>query len=242
MIDQLEATIDQTQEKFDQVEANLRPPESVMAPYPAKAITLADGDRMVVHEVGREAVPHLLEAVKPLVTVQQDYYDIVAARVYSELLGWYRFRVKDEFCLVGTVKGELVGLVNSRMVTDKIGMSYHTLAFRRGGRVGAHLFAAKMEHHFDVLQQEEVWIVAESPNGLRRWMGEYGLVFRREQWHELGGGPTYVLTRELWQKNKPGKCVGTRPVSQELLKEAQKMVLPQTYVQIPNYRRCATTA
>jgi len=232
MIDQMEVTI-------DQVEANLRPPESLMPPYPAKVIDLASGERMVVHEVGRETVPRLLEAVKPLIAVQQDYYDIVAARTYSELLGWYRSRVKDEFCLVGTVKGELVGLVNSRMLTDKVGMSYHTLAFRRGDRVGAHLFAAKMEHHLDVLKQDEVWIVAESPHGLRRWMGEYGLLFRPEQWHELGGGPTYVLTKELWEKNKAGKCLGTRPVSEDLLQEARKMILPETYVQIPNYRRSA---
>lgn len=227
---------------IDQVEATLRPPESKMAPYPAKVIQLDSGDQMVVHEIGRDAVPQLLEAVKPLIQVAQDYYDIVAARTYSELLGWYRYRVKDEFCLVGTVKGELVGQVNSRMVTDKVGMSYHTLTFRRGGRIGAHLFASKMEHHFDFLGQEEVWIVAESPNGLRRWMGEYGLVFRPEQWHELGGGPTYVLTKELWEKNRAGKCKGTRPVPQELLREAQKMMLPQTYVQIPNYRRTAVGA
>jgi len=235
MIDQLEAEIDEVHETIDRVEVTLRPPESPMAAYPPKVITLADGNRMVVREVGRDAVPRLLEAVRPLIAVQQDYYDIVAARVYAELLGWYRFRVKDEFCLVGTIKGELVGLVNSRMVTEKIGMSYHTLAFRRGGRIGAHLFASKMEHHFDILKQEEVWIVAESPNGLRRWMGEYGLVFRPEQWHELGGGPTYVLTKDLWEKNKSGKCLGTRPVSKELLNESRKMVLPQTYVQIPNY-------
>jgi len=228
---------EQMQTTLDEVEASLRPPVTLMAPYPPKVIPLATGERMVVREVGRDTVPHLLEAVKPLISVQRDYYDIVAARVYSELLGWYRFRVKDEFCLVGTVNGEMVGLVNSRMVTDKIGMSYHTLAFRRGGRVGAHLFASKMEHHFDILNQDEVWIVAESPNGLRRWMGEYGLVFRPEQWHELGGGPTYVLTKELWEKNRAGKCVGSRPVSMEWLNEAAKMLLPQTYVQIPGYRR-----
>jgi len=227
---------------IDQVEAKLRPPESVMAPYPAKSIPLASGDRMIVHEVTRDAVPVLLEAVKPLIAVAQDYYDIVAARTFSELLGWYRFRVKDEFCLVGSVKGEMVGLVNSRMVTDKVGMSYHTLAFRRGDRIGAHLFAAKMEHHFEYLNQEEVWIVAESPHGLRRWMGEYGLVFRPEQWHELGGGPTFVLTRELWKENKAQKCQGERPVSPKLLEEARKMILPRSYVQIPNFRRAAAVA
>ena len=227
---------------LDPVEAGLRPPESQFIPYPAKVIDLQSGARMVVHEVGRDAVPHLLEAVRPLINVPEDFYDIVAARTYAELLGWNRFRVKDEFCLVGTIKGELVGLVNSRRVTDKIGMSYHTLAFRRGDRIGAHLFAAKMEHHLDFLKQDEVWIVAESPNGLRRWMGEYGLIPRPEQWHELGGVPTFVLTRELWEQRRADKCKGTRPVPNELLQQAKKMLLPQTYVQIPNYTRAAVAA
>jgi len=228
---------------IDPVEASLRPPESEFIPYPAKVVDLKSGARMVVHEVGREAVPHLLEAVRPLISVSEDFYDIVAARTYAELLGWYRYRVKDEFCLVGTIKGELVGLVNSRRLTKSVGMSYHTLAFRRGDRIGAHLFAAKMEHHLDFLKQDEVWIVAESPNGLRRWMGEYNLIPRPEQWHELGGVPTFVLTKALWEANKAEKCKGgTRAVSRELLQEAQKMLLPQTYVQIPNYRRAAAAA
>ncbi|HMK31701.1 MAG TPA: hypothetical protein VK473_18605 [Terriglobales bacterium] len=225
---------------IDKVEAALRPPASAMVPYPAKVIDLSSGDRMVVHEVAREAVPCLLKAVRPLIDVSDDYYDIVAARTYAELLGWYRFRVKDEFCLVGTVNGELVGLVNSRKLTDQVGMSYHTLAFRRGDRIGAHLFAAKMEHHLDFLKQDEVWIVAESPNGLRRWMEEYELIFRPEQWHELGGGPTYVLTRELWERKKRAeKCQGSRPVPLELLQDARRMILPQTYAQIPSYKRAA---
>jgi hypothetical protein len=226
---------------IDPVEASLRPPESEFIPYPPKVIDLKSGARMVVREVGREAVPHLLEAVRPLISVGDDFYDIVAARTFAELLGWYRYRVKDEFCLVGTIKGELAGLVNSRRVTDKIGMSYHTLAFRRGDRIGAHLFAAKMEHHLDFLKQDEVWIVAESPNGLRRWMGEYGLIPRPEQWHELGGVPTYVLTRELWEKQRKEKAQGIRPVPKELLLEAEKMLLPETYVQIPKYRRSAVS-
>jgi hypothetical protein len=222
---------------IDPVEQNLRPPETKMAPYPAKVIDLPTGEKMVVREVGRETVPLLLEVVKPLTTVAQDYYDIVTARIYSELLGWYRYRVKDEFCLVGTVNGEIVGLVNSRMVDDNVGMSYHTLAVRRGGRIGAHLFAAKMEHHLDILKQKEVWIVAESPNGMRRWMEEYGLEFRPSQWHELGGGPTYVLTKEIWDRKKAEKCLGTRPVPPELLETAKKLILPTTYVQIPGYKR-----
>ena len=59
-----------------------------MAPYPAKAITLATGAQMVVRQVDRDAVPILLEAVKPTIQVARDYYDIVGVRVYGELLGW----------------------------------------------------------------------------------------------------------------------------------------------------------
>ena len=66
----------------------------------------------------------------------------------------------------------------------------YTLAIDRGLRIGAHLFAAKMEHHIEYLGQEEVFIVAESPIGFRRWMLEYNLESRPAVWHELGGVPT----------------------------------------------------
>jgi len=224
---------------LDKMEAQLRPVETPMPPYPAKFITQANGDRLVVHQVDRDAVPTLLEAVKPLMTVQKDFYDIVASRIYSELLGWARYRVKDEYCLVGTIDGVIVGLVNGRLVDDKVGMSYHTMTLRQGLRIGAQLFAAKMEYHFDYLGQEEVWIVAESPNGFKRWMIEYELEPRFEQWHELGGVPTYVLTKALWNKHKAAKCTGRRPVPEDLLATAKQLILPETYAQIPGYKRNA---
>lgn len=224
---------------IDKMEAQLRPPETFMPPYPAKYITQANGDKLVVTQVEREIVPHLLEAVKPLMTVEKDFYDIVASRIYSELLGWLRYRVKDEYCLVGTIDGMIVGLVNGRMLDEKVGMSYHTMTIRQGLRIGAQLFAAKMEYHFDYLGQEEVWIVAESPNGFKRWMIEYELEPRFETWHELGGVPTYVLTKALWQKYKPMKCGGRRPVPEDLLATAKKMILPVTYAQIKGYKRDA---
>jgi hypothetical protein len=208
-----------------------------MAAYPAKYITQANGEKLVVHQVDRDSVPHLLEAVKPLMTVEKDFYDIVASRIYSELLGWMRYRVKDEFCLVGTIDGVIVGLVNSRMVDEKVGMSYHTMTIRQGLRIGAQLFAAKMEHHFEYLKQEEVWIVAESPNGFKRWMIEYELEPRFETWHELGGVPTYVLTKALWDKHKQAKCGGRRPVPEDMLAQAKKMILPEEYAQIKGYKR-----
>ena len=100
---------------------------------------------------------------------------MVAARVYAELLGYYRYRVQDEYVLVAQIDGDLAAIVNGRTVNPKLGMSLHTLALRRGLRVGAHCFAAKMEYHLDILGQDEVLIVAESPIGFRRWMIEYQL-------------------------------------------------------------------
>ena len=96
---------------LDKMEAQLRPAETDMAPYSAKFVTQANGDKFVVWQADRPDVPQLLESIKPLMTVEKDFYDIVAARMYSELLGWYRYRVKDEYCLVGTINGEIVGFV-----------------------------------------------------------------------------------------------------------------------------------
>ena len=221
----------------DKMEQSLRPVETPVVEYPSKYITMATGEKLVIRQIKREEVPHILEAVKPLMTVEKDFYDIVASRIYSELLGYYRFRVKDEYCLIGTIDGVIVGIVNGRAVSDKVGMSYHTMTLKQGLRIGAQLFAAKMEYHLDILKQEEVWIVAESPNGFKRWMIEYELESRPETWHELGGVPTYVLTKALWDKHKGIKLAGRRPVSAELLKTAENPILPATYAQIPGYKR-----
>lgn len=222
----------------DKMEQSLRPVELPMKPYPPKVISMANGDKLVIRQISREEVPHILEAVKPLMTVEKDFYDIVASRLYAELLGYHRYRVKNEYCLIGTIDGIIVGIVNGRMVDEKVGMSYHTMALKQGLRIGAQLFAAKMEYHLDILNQEEVWIVAESPNGFKRWMIEYELESRPEIWHELGGVPTYVLTRALWERHRADKLAGRRPVKEELLKTAENPILPITYVQIPGYKRC----
>jgi hypothetical protein len=173
--------------------------------------------------------------------VPTDFYDIVAARMYAEILGWYRYRVANEFVIVGAIDGVIAGIVTSRHVSDKLGMSYHTMTIKRGLRVGAHLFAAKMEEHIEVLGEEEVYIVAESPNGFKRWMIEYQLEDRSSRFpdvrHELGGVPTFVLTRPLWDAVKDVKCTGTRPVSDADLKSAEKLKMPTEYPQIPGFKR-----
>jgi hypothetical protein len=210
-----------------ELEGYLRPPEYPMAPYPAKVITLATGAKLVIRQVDRDAVPILLEAIKPTLQIERDYYDIVGVRLYAELLGWYRYRVRDEFCLVGQIDGLLVGIVNSRMYSPELGISLHTMAIERGLRIGAHLFASKMEHHIEYLNQEEVLITAESPIGFRRWMIEYGLIQRDGQ-HELGGATPYGLTRELYFATKDRLVAGERPVPPELMEVAEKEIIIAT--------------
>jgi hypothetical protein len=203
-----------------ELEEVLRPHQYDMPPYPSKFITLANGKKMVVRQASREDVPAILKSVHPCLFIDRDYYDIVSARLYGELLAWYRYRVKSEYCIIGQIDGYLVGIVNGRMETEKVGMSYHTLAIDRGLRIGSHLFAAKMEYHIEYLGQDEVLIVAESPIGFRRWMIEYPLEPTKIP-HELGGGDSWRLTSEIYFKAKPRLVVGDRPVPQDLLDEAK---------------------
>ncbi len=188
-------------------------------PYPPKTILLPTGERMIVREAAREEAPKLLEAIRPLLTVSRDFYDIVAARQYAELLGWYRRRVRNEFCLIGIVDGVLAGIVNTRAYDQKTHVSYHTTALKRGARVGAHLFAAKHEHSMEDLGAEEILVTAESPIGFRRWIVEWGLETRQGVQHELGGAKTWVITRDIYQKVKPRLVLGTRPVAEDALKK-----------------------
>jgi hypothetical protein len=202
-----------------ELEAVLRPTQYPMPSYPPKFVTLANGKKMVIRQAVREDVPAILKSVHPCLFIERDYYDIVSARLYGELLAWYRYRVKSEYCLMGQVDGYLVGIVNGRLENEKVGMSYHTLAIDRGLRIGSHLFAAKMEYHMDYMGQDQVLIVAESPIGFRRWMVEYPLKETKIP-HELGGGDSWVLDRETYLKAKPRLVVGERPVPQELMDEA----------------------
>ncbi len=208
------------------LEKLLRPVDTPLPPFPPKHMTLASGDDMVIRQIGRDDIPKILPFIAPLMYVERDYYDCVAARVYSELLAYYRYRVQDEYVLVAQIDGELCAVVNGRVVNDKVGMSLHTVALRRGLRIGAHAFATKMEYHIDILGQEEVLVVAESPIGFRRWMIEYELEERFDVQHELGGVPSYALTRELFDRARGTLVIGRRPVPEDLLAKAEEAILP----------------
>ncbi len=210
------------------LEKILRPIDTPHPPFPAKYMTLANGQEMVIRQVVRDEIPDILPHVEKLMRVERDFYHIVSARVYAELLSYYTYRVQDEYVLIAQVDGELVAVVNGRIVNPDIGMSLHTLSMRRGLRVGAHAFAAKMEYHIDILRQKEVLIVAESPIGFRRWMIEYQLEKRFHIPHELGGCPSWALTKELFDRARTTLVVGRRPVPDRLLAKARAAILPPT--------------
>lgn len=208
------------------LEKILRPTENPIPPFPAKYVTLASGDEMVIRQVERDEIPDILPFVEPLMHVERDFYNIVASRVYGELLAYYMHRVQDEYVLIAQIGSELAAIVNGRLVDKDVGMSYHTMALRRGLRIGAHAFAAKMEYHIDIMKQKEVLIVAESPIGFRRWMIEYNLEKRFHIQHELGGVPAWALTEELFDRARDTLLVGRRPVPQELQDKAKAEISP----------------
>jgi hypothetical protein len=215
------------------LEKILRPIDSPLPKFPAKYMTLANGQQMVIRQVDRDEIPAILPFVEPLMHVERDYYHIVSARVYAELLGYYTYRVQDEYVLVAQIDGELAAIVNGRSVSPEVGMSYHTLALRRGLRIGAHAFAAKMEYHLDILKQKEVLVVAESPIGFRRWMIEYKLEKRFNIPHELGGVPSWSLTKEIYDKARSSLVVGRRPVPDDIMAIAKRAILPPSDPPIP---------
>ncbi|MBI5537220.1 MAG: hypothetical protein HY898_31150 [Deltaproteobacteria bacterium] len=210
------------------VEKILRTVDTPLPSFPPKVITLAGGEPMVVRQIDRDEIPDLLPHVEALIHHERDFYDVVSARVYSELLAHYRNRYQDQYVLVAQIDGHLSAIVNGRWVNPDQGMSLHTLGLRRGLRVGAHAFASKMEYHFDFLKQKEVLIVAESPIGFRRWMIEYKLEKRFQIPHELGGCPSWSLTKELFDAARGSLIVGSRPVPADLLKKAEAGILEPT--------------
>jgi hypothetical protein len=81
-----------------------------------------------------------------------------------------------------------------------------------------------------------VWIVAESPIGFRRWMIEYGLENAEDRYpevhHELGGVPTYILTKKIYDQVRSEKVTGVRPVPPEVLATAEVLRPPVEYPQL----------
>ena len=209
------------------IEKILRPVDNPIPPFPPKYMMLAGGEEMIIRQVGREDIPDILCHVEPLLHVERDYYDMVAARLISELLAYYRYRVQDEYVLVAQINGELVAVVNGRLLNKDIGMSCTRWLCGAACAWALTPSPTRWIIAFDIIGQKEVLIVAESPIGFRRWMIEYGLEKRFNMPHELGGVPSWALTKELFNRARETLVVGRRPVPKHLLDKAKLRFCPR---------------
>lgn len=173
-----------------------------MEPWPGAMITLKDGRTMYIRSAKLEEAPTMLEYVEKVMKTEHDFYDIVGARVYAEILGWYRKRLKDPYTLVGLIDGEWAGFANGRLMNADINISLHTMALARGLRVGAIMYYAKAYYGFEILGNKEWWATYESYNGWMRW--GVGMAQPSYPWpdvqHELGGARVYYVTKEYWDQ------------------------------------------
>jgi hypothetical protein len=167
--------------------------------------------------------------------VDHDFYDIVGSRVYSEILGWKRKRLKDPYTLVGLIDGVWAGFANGRLMNEDINISLHTMALIRGGRIGAAMYYAKAYYGFEIIGSKEWWATYESYNGWLRW--GLGMAQPSYPWpdvqHELGGAKVYYVTKKYWDstvKNYVRQMVGADldfNVTDEVRKANEKFIVPE---------------
>ena len=217
-----------------EIEPLLQAPAMDLKPWPGAMITLKDGRVMYIREAKVEEAPMMMEYVQKLMKVDRDFYDVVGARVNAELIGWYRQRLKDPYVLVGLIDGVIAGFANGRLMNEDINISLHTMAFIRGGRIGATMYYAKAFYGFEILDNKEWWATYESYNGWHRW--GLGMAQPSYPWpeyqHELGGARVYYITKKYWDKvvkNYVRQMVGADlvfDVPDEVIKKNEKTVVP----------------
>ena len=197
-----------------EIEPLLQAPPMDMKPWPEAMITLKDNRILYIREMKNDDVAPLLEYMMKVMEVEKDFYDIVGARVYAEILGQYRSRLKDPFTLIGTIDGQLAGFANGRMMNEDIAISLHTMTFSRLGRIGWAMYYAKTYHALEILGADEWWSTFESYNGWRM----AGLEMAQpcypwpEYQHELGGARVYYVTKKYWDttvKNFAKQMIGS---------------------------------
>ena len=183
-----------------EIEPLLQGPAMGMEPWPGASIKLKDGRTMYIREATLSEAPALMEYMKRVMDVDHDFYDVVGARVYAELAGWYRSRLKDPYTIVGLIDGEWVGFCNGRLMNEDINISLHTVAVSRGARIGAIMYYVKAYYAFEILGNAEFWATYESYNGWHRW--GLGMAQPSYPWpdvqHELGGARVFYVTKKYW--------------------------------------------
>lgn len=172
-----------------------------LPPWPDAMIPLKDGRTLFIRQAKLEDVPQMLELMKRVMEVEKDFYDIVGVRIYGEILGWARKRIKDPFTLVGLIDGELLGFANGRVMNEDIAISLHTMTFSRRGRLGWAMYYAKTYYALEILKCKEWWSTFESYNGWR--MAGISMAQPSYPWpdhqHELGGARIYYVTQNYWK-------------------------------------------
>lgn len=219
-----------------EIEPMLSGPKSQLPPFEPGMIRLKNGKVMVLRELRRDEAPKLLSALKSLLENDKDFYDIVGVRVYGEILGWLRNRLKDPYQMIGVVDGELAGFCNARKMNDDVHISLHSMAYMRGVRAGAAVYYAKAQYAFETCGAKEWWSTFESYNGWMRW--GLGMAQPSYPWpdvqHELGGARVYYITKDYWEstvKDYVKQVVGAeieRPVPADILKTAEEVKFPET--------------
>lgn len=218
-----------------EIEPILSGPSLHLKPWTPKAIKLSTGEMMLIREAKLEEAPTLLNYLRKFLDIDHDFYDIVGARVYAEVLGWYRNRLKDPYTLLGIIDGKVVGFANGRLMNKDINISLHTMAFRRGGKIGAVMYYAKTWYAFEILGNKEFWATYESYNGWKRW--GIGMAQPSYPWpeyqHELGGARVYYVTKDYWDavvKNYIRDMVGAdfEEPTEELIKKNENIYMPET--------------
>jgi hypothetical protein len=196
-VSQMQITLD-----VQEIEPLLQAPPMDLKPWPGAMITLKDGRQMYIREAKLEEAPQMMAYMKKVMESDHDFYDVVGARVFAELMGWYRKRLKDPYVLVGLIDGQWVGFANGRLQSPDINISLHTMALARGGRIGAIMYYTKAYYAFEILGNKEWWATYESYNGWHRW--GLGMAQPSYPWpeyqHELGGARVYYVTKNYWDR------------------------------------------
>ena len=230
-----EVTRDTLTFKVEEIEPILQAPPLNLAPWPGATIKLKDGRDLFIREAKLEEAPKLLSYVEKVMKTPHDFYDVVGARIYAEILGWYRKRLKDPYVLVGLIDGKWVGFANGRLMNEDINISLHSLALERGLRIGAIMYYAKAYYGFELLKNKEWWATYESYNGFMRW--GIGMAQPSYPWpevqHELGGARVYYVRKDYWEnavKRYLTDLVGAElnfDVPDEMRKANEELIVPE---------------
>ena len=111
-----------------EIEAILQAPPLDIKPFEPRSVELTNKEgqkkTMLVREARLDECKTLLKIISnSFLQIDNledvpDFYDVVGARVYAELLGWYRQRLKDPYTLIGMCDGELMGFANGRLMNE----------------------------------------------------------------------------------------------------------------------------